>query len=94
MTLTLLDMIERPSILGPDPGRREHDVDRDRHDRFEVRSVGGAPTLDDVLTGAWEALTAGRAATCLICDGTLEPRYGAGPAPVAGRCGRCGSELS
>ena len=90
-TLTLLDMIERPSILGPDPGHRDDVHD---HVRPITRAVGGAPSLDDVLTGAWEALAEGLVASCPICDGALEPRYGAGPAPVAGRCRRCGSELS
>jgi hypothetical protein len=88
-TLTLLDVFERPSILGPEPGET-----RDA-DHGAVPAVGGAPTLDDLLTGTWEALTSGAAATCLICDGPLQPRYGAaGHAPVSGRCTRCGTELS
>ncbi len=52
------------------------------------------PTLEDVLSGAWEDLVAHRTATCPICDGTLVPRYGSGPSAVGGRCGDCGSELS
>jgi hypothetical protein len=93
-TLTLLDMIERPSILGPDPDRRHesHEVDHGA-DRF-ARGVGGGATLDDVLTGAWETLSAGLVATCPVCDGAFEPRYGAGHAAVGGRCTSCGSELS
>ncbi len=88
MTLTLLDAIERPAILGPD--RDDHGCGDDR----APCSAGGAPTLDDLLTGAWDALTAGRTAACPVCSGPLEPRYGAGPTPVGGRCTRCGSELS
>jgi hypothetical protein len=78
-TLSLLDAIERPSILGPDR---------------ETRNAGGVPTLDDLLSGTWTALTSQRPAACPICDGHLEPRYGAGHAAVAGRCRRCGTELS
>ena len=51
------------------------------------------PTLEDVLSGAWEDLIAHRTATCPICHGTMEPRYGSGPSPVGGRCRECRSEL-
>jgi hypothetical protein len=50
-------------------------------------------TLEDVLSGAWEDLTAHRAATCPICTGLMEARYGSGPFAVGGRCRDCGSEL-
>ena len=50
-------------------------------------------TLEDVLSGAWEDLTAHRAATCPICDGAMVPRYGSGPSAVGGRCGECRTEL-
>jgi len=50
-------------------------------------------TLEDVLSGAWEDLTAHRTATCPICDGAMEPRYGSGPSAVGGRCGECRTEL-
>ena len=52
------------------------------------------PTLEDVLSGAWEDLVAHRTATCPICDGAMQPRYGSGPSPVGGRCGACRSELT
>jgi hypothetical protein len=51
------------------------------------------PTLEDVLSGAWEDLIAHRTATCPICDGAMAPRYGSGPSAVGGRCGRCRTEL-
>ncbi len=51
------------------------------------------PTLEDVISGAWEELSAHRAATCPICDGVLHPRYGSGPSAVGGRCDDCGAEL-
>jgi hypothetical protein len=84
MTYSLLDAIERPSILG---------FDRDDEDRH-ASSVGGEPTLDEVLTGTWEALLIGRAATCPMCEAPMEPRYSAGHTPVGGRCTSCGTELS
>ena len=51
-------------------------------------------TLEDVLSRAWEDLAAHRAATCPICDGAMEPRYGSGPSAVGGRCGDCRTELT
>ncbi len=60
--------------------------------------VGGEPTLDELIVGAWEGLTAQAVATCPICEtGTLSPIYadagGASPR-VAGRCMSCGTTLS
>ena len=52
------------------------------------------PTLEDVLSGAWEDLVAHRTATCPICDGAMVPRYGSVPFAVGGRCRDCGAELS
>ena len=52
------------------------------------------PTLEDVLSGAWEDLIAHRTAACPICDGAVTPRYGSGPSPVGGRCADCGTQLS
>jgi len=50
-------------------------------------------TLEDVLSGAWEELSANRAAACPICDGAMVPRYGSGPSAVGGRCRSCRTEL-
>jgi hypothetical protein len=47
------------------------------------------PTLDDVISHAWEALGAQVAAACPVCGGEVEPHgYAAG-----GRCVSCGSAL-
>jgi hypothetical protein len=47
------------------------------------------PTLDDVISHAWEALSAQVAAACPVCGGEVEPHaYAAG-----GRCGSCASTL-
>ena len=51
-------------------------------------------TLEDCLSGAWEDLSANRTATCPICDGAMEPRYGSGPSAVGGLCRDCGSGVS
>jgi hypothetical protein len=71
--------IERPAILGPaaDGGR------------------GGAAgvTLDDVIVGAWQQLLDHHSVSCPVCSGSMAPRYGAGAAPVGGRCADCGSAL-
>lgn len=50
-------------------------------------------TFEDVLLGVWEDLEAPGTAVCPLCSGTMEPRYGAGPNPVGGRCGDCGTTL-
>ena len=83
-TLSLLDPSLRPSILGGDREAADH----------AGAAGGGGPTLDDLIVGAWEGLSAAHAAPCPVCSGPLAPRYGAGSAPVAGRCRDCGSELS
>ena len=52
-------------------------------------------TLDDLLSGAWEGLSAALSFTaCPVCDGELVPRWSAGAGVVGGRCRDCGSELS
>ena len=56
---------------------------------------GGRAPLDDLLSGAWEGLTAAvSSAVCPVCDGELDPRWSAGAGVVGGRCRDCGSELS
>ena len=84
-TLTLLDASLRPSILGGADGEAMADAGP---------AGGGGPTLDDLIVGVWEGMAADLTAPCPVCAGSLEPRYGAGAAPVAGRCRDCGSELS
>ena len=55
----------------------------------------GEATLDDVLSGAWEGLSAASSSTaCPVCDGELAPRWSAGAGVVGGRCRNCGSQLS
>jgi hypothetical protein len=55
---------------------------------------GSGPSLDDLLSGAWDGLTAAASAVCPVCRGDLVPRWSAGAGVVGGRCRDCGSELS
>ena len=50
-------------------------------------------TLEDLLAGAWEDLSAHRAVACPVCDGAMAPRYGSGPSAVGGRCASCRTEM-
>jgi hypothetical protein len=56
-------------------------------------SVGGEPTLDEVLAGVWEGLTAHRVVSCPVCGADMEPRYGTHALPIAGRCQGCAATL-
>jgi hypothetical protein len=90
MALAMAERIERPpSLLGDDPGS-----DREPRSRRPHGDVGGGPTLDDVIVGAWEGLTAHRAVACPLCDeGMLRPRLGRNGVEDA-RCDRCGATLA
>jgi hypothetical protein len=52
------------------------------------------PTLDDVITRAWEVLRADVPAACPVCGGELIPRPSAGSGVVGGRCESCGTSLA
>jgi hypothetical protein len=62
----------------------------------EIRVSRGAtvplagPTLDDVVTHAWEGLGAGVPAACPVCHGEIEPALGGG---LQGHCSSCGVTL-
>ena len=47
------------------------------------REDGGGPTLDDLLSGAWEGLAAASPTSCPVCDGELVPRWSAAAAATA-----------
>jgi hypothetical protein len=69
-------------------------VEREADEQLWCEDDGGA-TLDDLLSGAWEGLTAAASSTaCPVCQGELEPRWSAGAGVVGGRCRDCGSELT
>ena len=56
--------------------------------------LGGGPTLDEQIAGAWEGLTAHAVVECPVCQGELEPEYGVHARPIGGRCRACGTKLS
>jgi hypothetical protein len=62
----------------------------------EIRVSRGAatplagPTLDDVVTHAWEGFVAGVPAACPVCHGEIEPVLGGA---LRGHCGTCGVTL-
>ena len=70
---------------------------RSRQQRSAAQRLQASPregrTLEDLLAGAWEDLSAHRAVACPVCDGAMEPRYGAGPSAVGGRCASCRTEM-
>jgi hypothetical protein len=63
----------------------------------QQRLLDGDPlrgaTLENVISSAWEGLTAHSAVACPVCHGEMSPRYGAGAAAVGGRCRDCGTSL-
>ena len=56
-------------------------------------SVGGEPTLEELISGAWEGLAAHSAVACPVCGSVMEPQYGAHARAIGGRCGDCESTL-
>ena len=72
MALLMAEPLDRPATLFREDGR----------------VVGGGPTLDDAVVGAWEGLTAHVAIACPVCGGAMRPR------PDGGRCEDCGASLS
>jgi hypothetical protein len=56
--------------------------------------LGGGPTLDELISSAWEGLSAHAVVECPVCHGELEPQYGAHARPIGGRCRACGAKLA
>ena len=73
------------ALRGSDAGSRELSL-------FD--GPGGEPTLDDLLAGVWEGLTAQRDVVCPVCGEAMRPEVGAAARPVVGRCAACGTSLS
>jgi hypothetical protein len=83
-TLTLDLFLDAPPAVGS----------ADPRDEAPPAAEGrGRRTLDEVIVGVWEDLTAHHAAACPVCGEPMRPRYGSGPTPVGGRCTGCGSTL-
>jgi DNA-directed RNA polymerase subunit RPC12/RpoP len=64
------------------------------HPQSLFEEPGGEPTLDELLVGVWEGLTAGSAVECPVCGAQMGPAEAPGAESSAGRCPRCGSTLS
>ena len=71
---------------------RPRAIEQHLHSLFD--GAGGGPTLDDLVSGAWEELTAHAVVECPLCDGDLEPVYGPHALPIGGRCRSCGTTLT
>ena len=75
--------------------RLRHEVARDERaatanaGRTTVLRRGGEATLDELLVGAWEGLSAHRSVVCPVCAAAMAPRSEA----AGGACGGCGSQL-
>jgi hypothetical protein len=96
-TLTLDLFLDAPPVDGTadphDGGERDARGAEPRHEAPPAAEGRGGRTLDEVIVGVWEDLTAHHAAACPVCGGSMRPRYGSGPTPVGGRCSGCGSTL-
>ena len=94
MSATLTLDLFRPSILDPIEEHEEVRTERSSVPAGSDAVTSGGPTLDDLLVGVWEDLTAHRTVACLACGESMVPRYSAGPAPVGGRCTSCGTTIA
>jgi hypothetical protein len=94
MSATLMLDLFRPSILDPIEEPEELRAERITAPREPEPAAPAGPTLDALMVGIWEDLTAHRTVACLACGETMTPRYSAGPAPVGGRCTSCGTTIA
>ena len=63
----------------------------ERAPRLEGFEPSAGPTLERVISGAWDDLARDDAAACPVCAGEMTRPLGDSP---AGACAACGSELS
>jgi hypothetical protein len=87
---------ERPAALDRRSGGRSAPTEPAGVGRNDPQrpSTGGGMTLDDLVVEVWEGLSAHRTVSCPACGSAMKPRYGAGPAPVGGRCMDCATTIS
>jgi len=55
-----------------------------------ARATLAGPTLDDVMSRAWEGLVTGLPAACPVCEGEVVPSFAAS---VHGSCASCGMTI-
>jgi hypothetical protein len=72
-----LAALEQATIASPDSARRP-------------RAPLAGPTLDDVMSRAWEGLVTGLPAACPVCDGEMVPSFAGS---VHGSCSSCGTTI-
>lgn len=77
MTVALLQPAETSAAA---PAQRRHRASP---------AAGGRVTLDELISGAWAALSAGAPVACPVCGGRMAPT-GSG----TGSCGSCSTSLS
>ena len=89
-TLTLDLFLDTPpaavGLADREDGERGASGEDPRHDAPPAAEGRGRRTLDELIVGVWEELTAHHAAACPVCAEPMRPRYGSGSAPVGGRC--------
>ena len=88
MTALLLE--HAPSWTGARGDRR---LDPSGAPRSWAPARGGL-TLDELIIGVWEGLSASQTVRCPACGGAMTPAGNAGPQRVAGACADCGSGLT
>ena len=54
----------------------------------------GGLTLDELITGVWEGLSAGQTVRCPACGGAMAPAREPGLRRAAGACADCATGLS
>jgi len=57
------------------------------------KESGGVPTLEELIGGVWEGLSAHRVVSCPVCGEDMKPEYGAHALPIGGRCTGCESSF-
>ena len=62
--------------------------------RDSTSPTRGGLTLDALITGVWEDLSACLTVRCPACGGTMSPVVELGPRRFAAACDGCGSSLS
>jgi hypothetical protein len=77
MTVALLQPVETPAAVS---AQRRHRASP---------AAGGRVTLDELISGAWAALSAGAPVACPVCGGRMAPA-----GPDIGGCGSCSTSLS